>query len=64
MSGWGLGLLLASLEERESDRLRRQGERYDREIREALDRGLPYTAMRIAAERREWAADAARADRQ
>lgn len=65
MSGWGLGPWLAAADWRrrtEEDRRRRQGERYDREIRAALARGWLLTAEAIEAERVEWAAGVAGVD--
>lgn len=56
MSGWGLGILLASRDARAADRWRRIEDRYVADILRALGRRLPITAERIMAERNEWIA--------
>lgn len=59
MSGWGLGILLASLAHHgraAERRRRRQAGRYALEIEAARARGWTETAARIEAEWREWMA--------
>ena len=59
MSGWGLGILLASLAHHRraaERRRRRQAGRYALEIETARARGWVATAAQIEAERAEWLA--------
>ena len=68
MRGWGMGAALAIREQADAARRRarqrrRQAGRYALEYSEAIARGWVETAVRIRAEREEWAATAGGPDK-